>query len=232
MFGQAHHFLRAAPSKIEYGIKRCRRSQRLYGVPTSNRGQCLLGGCRLHHRRHGDLPVGGAHEWHQVNLADYPNVALVRHHRCPPAVVRRSRSVPELRHENDGPGGSAPRAIRRTPPAPQTVVDLHGAAPAVQVDLYFGLATKGREIGEGEWAAFLSEEVTPRFPDGLSVLDVAGQYRIPSGRITRERSKLLVIIVPDAPAHLPKVQAIVDAYKKQFNQLSVLNVERAICAAF
>ena len=52
------------------------------------------------------------------------------------------------------------------------------------------------------------------------------------GTITRERSKLLVVIVLDAPGHLPKVQAIVDAYKRQFNQLSVLHVERAICAAF
>lgn len=121
-----------------------------------------------------------------------------------------------------------------TPPGPQTAAPDCAAPlkPALQVDLYFGLATKDREIGDGEWATFLNEEVTPRFPDGLSVLDVAGQYRIPTGRITRERSKLLVIVVADAPAHLPKVQAIVDAYKRQFNQLSVLRVERTICAAF
>lgn len=104
--------------------------------------------------------------------------------------------------------------------------------PAVQVDLYFGLAIKGREIGESAWAAFLNEQVTPRFPDGLSVIDVAGQYRGPTGHVARERSKLLVVVVLDAPAHLPKVQSIVDAYKKQFDQLSVLHVERAICAAF
>jgi hypothetical protein len=121
-----------------------------------------------------------------------------------------------------------------TPPAPRTTgpactVPLK---PALQVDLYFGLAIGGRQIGEAEWAAFLNAEVTPRFPDGLSVVDVAGQYRNPAGYIARERSKLLVIIVLDAPGHLPKVQAIVDAYRKQFNQLSVLHVERAVCAAF
>jgi hypothetical protein len=120
------------------------------------------------------------------------------------------------------------------PPAPQTAAPActPPLAPALQVDLYLGLAARGHEIGEAEWAAFLNGEVTPRFPDGLSVVDVAGQYRNPSGRIVRERSKLLVVVVPDAPAHLPKVQAIVDAYKKQFDQLSVLRVERAICAAF
>jgi hypothetical protein len=119
-------------------------------------------------------------------------------------------------------------------PAPQAAGPTCAAPlePALQVDLYFGLAAKGRELGEAEWAAFLNEEVTPRFPDGLSVIDVAGQYRNPTGRISRERSKLLIVVVLDAPAHRPKVQAIVDAYKKQFSQLSVLRVERAICAAF
>jgi hypothetical protein len=67
-------------------------------------------------------------------------------------------------------------------------------------------------VTEAEWAAFLNEEVTPRFADGLSVLDVRGQYREPHGRIERERTKLLVVVVFDAPAHRPKVQAIVDAY--------------------
>lgn len=121
-----------------------------------------------------------------------------------------------------------------TPPAPQIVAPtcLAPLKPAVQVDLYFGLATKDREIDETEWAAFLSEEVTPRFPAGLSVLDVAGQYHDAKGRVTRERSKLLVVIVPDASRHLAKVQAIVDIYRTRFSQLSVLHVERAVCAAF
>jgi hypothetical protein len=120
------------------------------------------------------------------------------------------------------------------PRAPQDTASTCQAPlkPAVQVDLYFGLATKGREIGESEWAAFLEQEVTPRFPDGLSVVDVAGQYRNPSGRIIRERSKLLIVVILDAPAHMAKVQAIVDAYRRQFSQLSVLHVEHPICAVF
>jgi hypothetical protein len=121
-----------------------------------------------------------------------------------------------------------------TAAGPQTVAPACTGPlrPALQIDLYFGLVSKGREIGEAEWAAFLGSEVTPRFPAGLSVIDVAGQYRTPSGVITRERSKLLVVVVLDAPAHLAKVQAIVDAYKRQFAQLSVLHVEHPICAAF
>jgi hypothetical protein len=126
-------------------------------------------------------------------------------------------------------------ALSACTPIAQPGVGSSCTAPlqaALQFDLYFGLATKDRQIGEAEWSAFLSVDVTPRFPAGLSVIDVAGQYHDPKGRITREPSKLLVVIVLDGSGHLPKVQAIVESYKKRFNQVSVLHVERTICAGF
>jgi len=115
-----------------------------------------------------------------------------------------------------------------TSPAVQTAAPASTCAPplkpAVEVDLYFG------EISAPQWTAFLDEEVTPRFPDGLSVIDVNGQYRSRRGTIGRERSKLLVIVVFDAPAHASRVQAIVDSYRQRYKQESVLRVERPVCA--
>jgi len=113
-----------------------------------------------------------------------------------------------------------------TPPPVQTAAPACVAPlkPALQVDLYFGA------IGEREWAAFLDEEVTPRFPDGLSVLDVRGQSRNLQGRIERERTKLLVVVVFDAPAHRPKVQAIVEGYSRRYGQHNVFHVEHGVCA--
>jgi hypothetical protein len=103
--------------------------------------------------------------------------------------------------------------------------------PAVEVDLYFGRAIAGGgEVSDADWASFLATEVTPRFPDGLSGIDMAGQWRGPSGEISRERSKMLVVIVFDAPAHAPKVQALIDAYLKRFRQREVLRTERPLCA--
>ncbi len=95
--------------------------------------------------------------------------------------------------------------------------------PAVEVDLFYGA------VSDAEWASYLAQEVTPRFPDGLTAIDAAGQWRDPSGTITRERSKMLILVVFDAPAHLPRVKAIIDAYLKRFNQQSVLHTERAVC---
>ena len=103
--------------------------------------------------------------------------------------------------------------------------------PAVEVNLYFGGdAGNGRAVSEAEWAAFMTEEVTPRFPDGLTVIDVAGQYREPSGRMVREKTKLIVVVIFDAPTHLARVQAVIDAYNRRHSQNSVFRVEHAACA--
>jgi hypothetical protein len=103
--------------------------------------------------------------------------------------------------------------------------------PAREIDLYFGRDKQGGgEVSEAEWAAFLTDTVTPRFPDGLSVLNVEGQTREPSGRIVRERTKLMVVVVFDAPAHQGKVREIIEAYNSRFGQHGVFRSEQPVCA--
>lgn len=106
--------------------------------------------------------------------------------------------------------------------------------PFTQVDLYFGRDIAGTaEVSDAQWVRFLDEEVTPRFPDGLTVSDARGQYRNRiSGRIGRERSKRLTVLVDDMPASRPKLDAIAEAYKQRFRQQSVLRIEAQVCAAF
>ncbi|MGQ0675772.1 MAG: glutathione S-transferase N-terminal domain-containing protein [Rhodospirillales bacterium] len=75
MFGQAHHFLRAAPEKIKYGIERyTKEARRLYGVMDGHlkRNQHLAGEYSI-----ADIatyPWVARHEWHLVDLADFPYV--------------------------------------------------------------------------------------------------------------------------------------------------------------
>ncbi len=103
--------------------------------------------------------------------------------------------------------------------------------PALEVDLYFGRDKQGGgEVSDAEWAQFLADTVTPRFPAGLSVLNVEGQAREPSGRIVRERTKLLVVVVFDAPAHQVRVREIMEAYNGRFGQHGVFRSEHAVCA--
>jgi hypothetical protein len=87
-------------------------------------------------------------------------------------------------------------------------------------------------VSDDDWRRFVDEEVTSRFPDGFSVADVDGQYRNSIGTIVRERSKQLIIVTPGGAGDRMKLNAIRDAYKRRFNQESVLLAEFPICAGF
>src|SRR4051812_46014701 len=48
----------------------------------------------------------------------------------------------------------------------------------VRSDLYFGMRKRdGTIISEADWTDFLNTSVTPRFPDGLTVVQGQGRYR-------------------------------------------------------
>lgn len=80
-------------------------------------------------------------------------------------------------------------------------------------------------------ARFLDEAVSPRFPDGLTVLDAYGGFRAPGGAVFREPAKLVLLLVPDAAAVEGKVRAIIEAYKRRFSQNAVLRTEQRLCLA-
>jgi hypothetical protein len=69
-----------------------------------------------------------------------------------------------------------------------TVVMDCGASSASQIrtTLYFGLARPKGSVTELEWQIFLRDEVTRRFPDGLTVWEAEGQWRTPAGSIDHE----------------------------------------------
>lgn len=100
-------------------------------------------------------------------------------------------------------------------------------------ELYFGRDKPGGEVTDAEWQVFLDELLSARFPDGLTVVDAAGRWRDPrTGKAIGERSKLVLITVPDAAAARPGIEAAVADYRRRFDQHSVLRVERSVCATF
>jgi hypothetical protein len=91
----------------------------------------------------------------------------------------------------------------------------------------------GRTASDARWKRFLAREVTPRFPDGLTVYETTGQWRDPrTGIFRRERSRVLRVIVSDDAAVRQKVTAVAEAYKTQFRQTSVGIIMRDVCASF
>jgi hypothetical protein len=114
-----------------------------------------------------------------------------------------------------------------------TVVMECGATSASQVrtTLYFGLARPKGTVTELEWQLFLRDEVTPRFPQGLTVWGAEGQWRSPAGSIDQEQSKLLLLVHPDTAAARESVQGVIEAYRKKFEQESVLWESSRVCIA-
>lgn len=98
----------------------------------------------------------------------------------------------------------------------------------VDTRLYFGLGPAddpAKGVSEAAWRNFLDREVTPRFPDGLSVLDVYGQWQSKTETTPeRIRTKLLVIDYADSPENRAKIDAIRSAWKQRTGDESVLMV--------
>lgn len=103
------------------------------------------------------------------------------------------------------------------------------AAPRVRTTLYMGLLRPKGVVSELEWQIFLRDEVTRRFPEGLTVWDADGQWRGPSGTIDHERSKVLLLVHPDTADARRSVQEIIEAYRKTFEQQSVLWESARVC---
>lgn len=105
------------------------------------------------------------------------------------------------------------------------------AAPQVRTTLYFGTDRPKGSVSELEWQMFLRDEVTTRFPDGLTAWEAQGQWRLKDGSIGHERSKVLLLVYPDSADAKQKVLAVIEKYRKSFEQESVLWETARVCAA-
>src|SRR5262245_52255852 len=72
--------------------------------------------------------------------------------------------------------GATQDQTRSTPPV--------GVETWIRTELYFGLSipagpdgAASSQISERDWEQFVDEEISPRFPDGLTILQVGGQWR-------------------------------------------------------
>ena len=125
--------------------------------------------------------------------------------------------------------------VRVPPPHIGSVSACRTAArPLARLELLFGSTRKDlTPISEEEWAAFVAAEITPRFPDGLTILTGYGQWRDARGTIVKETSRLLLIWYAPAADSDNRIEAIRAAYKARFGQESVLRADGAqACVSF
>lgn len=101
--------------------------------------------------------------------------------------------------------------------------------PYVETQLLFGTERPdgGPAVTDAQFTAFVDGEVTPEFPDGLTVQRGRGQWRDASGAIEKERSYELILLYPvgRAAASDQKIERIRRAYEKAFGQEAVARVD-------
>jgi hypothetical protein len=107
-----------------------------------------------------------------------------------------------------------------------------GSKPMNRVELIFGATWKRGPITPKMWKRFLAEEVTPRFPDGLSTFDIKGQWRNAKGQIVKLPSRILLIWYDPDPAASAKIDAIRAAFNARYAQESVMRIDGENCVGF
>ena len=102
-----------------------------------------------------------------------------------------------------------------------------------RTELFFGLSrAEGPDVTEEEFQYFVDTEVTPRFPDGLTLLTGRGQFKGSSGTVIQEGSKVLILLYPFSRKSNRAVEQIREVYKDIFQQESVLRVDGQSCVSF
>lgn len=108
-----------------------------------------------------------------------------------------------------------------------------GAESFARTELFFGLSRPGGVVTEADFKNFIDASVTPRFPDGLTLLSGVGKFRDASGTAIVEGAKLLVLLYPrrdgDSNRRIEQIRA---DYKHQFQQESVLRTDEQSCVSF
>jgi len=117
----------------------------------------------------------------------------------------------------------------RTAAAVLVLLTLSCAGLAVyeqqQMDtLYFGTQKPdgSASVTDAEWQQFLADEITTRFPSGLTTWEASGQWRDEHNVIERERTH--IVQIAHGSGDEGKIATIISLYKKQFAQEAVFRV--------
>ncbi|KYC43766.1 hypothetical protein WA1_00960 [Scytonema hofmannii PCC 7110] len=116
---------------------------------------------------------------------------------------------------------------------PQTPTQNSSEKILTKDELYFGLSKPdGKMVSEVEWQLFLRRVITPRVPEGLTVMDAYGQYLNSSGKLTKEKTKLIILIYENSPTKNFQIEEMISSYKQTFQQESVLRITSTVRVSF
>ena len=99
-------------------------------------------------------------------------------------------------------------------------------------ELVFGRVSEGEPgVSEAQFAKFLQQEVSRRFPDGLTVVDAQGRWLPPAGGAIHGPSKTVMIVLRGGSDDRDKLEAVRAAYTQRFHQPSALLLTDQSCVS-
>lgn len=108
-----------------------------------------------------------------------------------------------------------------------TVLACLGCTPGNQLNrFYFGMNKPiGGAVSDLEFNQFLQQEISSRFPKGLTLFEAKGRWQNAKGMIDQEESRVVEIVCDDTPENRDKVAAIAAKYKVLFAQQAVMVIK-------
>ena len=119
-----------------------------------------------------------------------------------------------------------PRPAAAAPACPAGQENLRTA------QLFLGRQAPGAAITPWELQRFVDQEITPRFPDGVTVLDGGAQWQGNENILIRDAAKVVLIVLPAKGDPQNRIEAVRAAYRQRFHQESVLVVTPPTCVEF
>ncbi|CAN5887788.1 DUF3574 domain-containing protein [soil metagenome] len=109
-----------------------------------------------------------------------------------------------------------------------------GEEPLRTAQLFFGQNIGDKPgVSDADFRKFTDEVLTPRFPEGLTVLDGGGQWTGPENKLIREAAKIVVLVLPqEAGDTQRKLGEVRQAYVARFRQDSVMMISQRACVSF
>lgn len=103
----------------------------------------------------------------------------------------------------------------------------------IETDLYFGLAKPGGEITGNEWQRFNTNYISKIFSEGYTIINTNGYWNdTPGNHLSTENSYLLINVHQKDKELSRSIDSLREKYKMQFQQQSVLRVDRKVKANF
>ena len=105
-----------------------------------------------------------------------------------------------------------------------------GQEPLRTAQLFLGGAAQGR-LSDAALHRFVREEISPRFPQGVTVIDGGRQWAGPQNRLLRQAAKVVTIVLPSRGDAGARVEAVRAAYKARFRQETPPPLTQSACLA-